>query len=195
MRDLIERQAAIDVLKKISFSHWFECGEYLSEDTREIEIISSNKALEEIEALPTAQPNLQPTCNQLATVVKDTNVPCKDTISRTEAIDAISNWLYDTQTTKTSDEVLLKLPSAQTEPQWIPVSERLPEERGFYLVKVCAEYRPIRIYAFSPWDMDKERKFWINDSDSHSHVFNHFVEAWMPLPEPYRAERRTDDLQ
>ena len=44
------------MMKKISFSHWFECGEYLSEDTREIEIINSNKALEAIEALPSAQP-------------------------------------------------------------------------------------------------------------------------------------------
>ena len=55
MDDLISRQAAIEVLKKISFSHWFEFGEYLSEDTREIEIINGNKALEAIEALPSAQ--------------------------------------------------------------------------------------------------------------------------------------------
>lgn len=56
MKDPIERQDVIDELKKISFSHWFECGEYLSEDTREIKIISENKALEAIEALPPAQP-------------------------------------------------------------------------------------------------------------------------------------------
>ena len=56
MKDPIERQDVIDELKKISFSHWFECGEYLSEDTRGIEIINSNKALEVIEALPSAQP-------------------------------------------------------------------------------------------------------------------------------------------
>ena len=56
MDDTIYRQAAIEALKKISFSHWFECGEYLSEDTREIEIINSNKAFEAIEALPSAQP-------------------------------------------------------------------------------------------------------------------------------------------
>lgn len=59
MKDTIYRQDAIDELKKISFSHWFECGEYLSEDTREIEIISSSKALEAIEALPSAQPEPQ----------------------------------------------------------------------------------------------------------------------------------------
>ena len=58
MSDLISRQAAIEALKKISFLHWFECGEYLSEDTREIKIINSNKALEAIEALPTAQPDI-----------------------------------------------------------------------------------------------------------------------------------------
>ena len=57
MKDPIERQAAIDELKRISFSHCFECGEYLSEDIREIEIINSNKALEAIEALPSAQPD------------------------------------------------------------------------------------------------------------------------------------------
>ena len=54
--DMINRQEAIDELKRISFSHLFECGEYISEDTREIEIISSSKALEAIEALPSVQP-------------------------------------------------------------------------------------------------------------------------------------------
>ena len=58
MDDSISRQAAIDELKRISFSHWFECGEYLSEDTRKIEIINSNKALEAINALPSAQPEV-----------------------------------------------------------------------------------------------------------------------------------------
>ena len=59
MEDPISRQAAINELKRISFSHWFEYGEYLSEDAREIEIISSNKALEAIEALPSAQPQYE----------------------------------------------------------------------------------------------------------------------------------------
>lgn len=60
MKDMIYREDAIDELKKISFSYWFECGEYLSEDTREIKIISSSKALEAIEALPSAQPEAKP---------------------------------------------------------------------------------------------------------------------------------------
>lgn len=56
MDDSISRHAAIEALKKISFSQWFEFGEYPSEDTREIEIINSNKAFEAIKALPPAQP-------------------------------------------------------------------------------------------------------------------------------------------
>lgn len=54
--DLISRQVAFDELKRISFTRWFECGEYLSEDTREMKIISSNKALEVIGALPSVHP-------------------------------------------------------------------------------------------------------------------------------------------
>ena len=57
-----------------------------------------------------AQPDLQPACNQLAT----------DCISRQQAIDAIDciNGV---------EEVLRSLPPVQPEPPWIPVSERLPE--------------------------------------------------------------------
>ena len=56
------------------------------------------------------QPDLQPTCNQLA---KDICVPCKDTISRQDAIDAVSNWLYDGDDRRTVDQLLSALPSAQ----------------------------------------------------------------------------------
>ncbi len=38
MSDLIGRQDAIDAQKKIMFTHLFECGEYISEDTREFSI-------------------------------------------------------------------------------------------------------------------------------------------------------------
>ena len=71
---------------------------------------------------------------------------------------------------------------------WIPVSERTPEENGFYLVTVNAQIRPVRIYGYAPWEMDEERKYWLSDCDDHSHVFNHFVKAWMPLPESYQEE-------
>ena len=141
--DCISRAAAIDALKKISFSHWFEYGEYLSEDTREIKIISSSKALEVIEALPSAQP----------------------------------------------------------EQRWIPVSERLPEYGVAVLTYdghcFCVEKRipTIRDDEGEPITGD----WWVSDdydeydSDYYPNLRDGACIAWMPLPKPYRAERRTDE--
>ena len=56
INDLIRRQDAIDALKKIMFTHLFECGEYIGEDTREFSIVNAEKALDVIEALPSAEP-------------------------------------------------------------------------------------------------------------------------------------------
>lgn len=56
MSDLIERQDAIDALKKIMFTHLFENGEYIGEDTREVSIMNAEKALDVIENLSSAEP-------------------------------------------------------------------------------------------------------------------------------------------
>lgn len=55
MSNLISRKEAIDALKKIMFTHLFENGEYISEDTREISIMNAEKALDVIENLPSAE--------------------------------------------------------------------------------------------------------------------------------------------
>ena len=61
----------------------------------------------------------------------------------------------------------------EIEPKWIPVSERLPEEDGRYLCTYeddiyenCVDFGS---YENGEWYVDK-------------------VIAWMPLPEPYKAE-------
>ena len=69
-------------------------------------------------------------------------------------------------------------PAADVEPRWIPVTERLPEQEGRYLVSCNTDYgiEVARMYI----DEDGERYFgcdW-NDPDD--------IEAWMPLPEPYK---------
>ena len=138
MKDPIERQAAIDELKRISFSHCFECSEYLSEDIREIEIINSNKALEAIEALPSAQP----------------------------------------------------------EPQWIPCSEMEPKKSGRYLCThsgtgiVSPDYYTTHEQAEELF-ADPEDEYL--DLEEYIGWTSKNVIAWMPLPEPYREERRTDE--
>ena len=59
--------------------------------------------------------------------------------------------------------------------KWIPVSERLPEKEGLYLVSVKNDHE--RRYSKTCQYMG--RNHWFARQD---------VEAWMPLPEPYKAE-------
>lgn len=80
-----------------------------------------------------------------------------------------------------------ELPSAQPEPRWIPCSERLPEERGFYLVSVGAPYKTVRVYEYKPCEGYENENLW--KSDDGSYCFNWFVKAWMPLPEPWKGEQ------
>lgn len=56
MSELICREDALDALKKIMFTHLFECGEYINEDTREFSIMNAEKALDVIENLPFIEP-------------------------------------------------------------------------------------------------------------------------------------------
>ena len=67
-------------------------------------------------------------------------------------------------------------PTIEPEPHWIPVTERLPEHSGWYLVTqiltedddqlVCPKWYP----TWSGWYENKQ------------------VIAWMPMPEPWKGE-------
>ena len=61
---------------------------------------------------------------------------------------------------------------ALAEPHWIPVTERLPEASGLYLVSVKNDHE--RRYSKTAWF---EKDVWFARQD---------VIAWMPLPEPYK---------
>ena len=96
-------------------------------------------------------------------------------------------------------EYLKNLPSAQ---QWIPCSERLPEEAGWYLCtykdgRVNTKYWSkdkgwvdnIRLHMFELYDIrsrltKKEVKL-----AEESIYWDDWVKAWMPLPEPMKGEK------
>ena len=121
-----------------------------------------------------------------------------DTISRKAAIEAIDSVLVEDESCKVWFRLAVQnLPSVQPEQQWIPCSERLPEED----TEVLISYR----YKEGEGDTDHVNiditsygtvcfggreihtlKEWRQPFD-YFHA-NYEVIAWMPLPTPYREE-------
>lgn len=116
-----------------------------------------------------------------------------DLIERQAAIDALSKYVDYSDDGKqeiNTDCVfhtLENLPSAQPEPQWIPCSERLPDESGDYML-----YRPhfwganngqITVCYWNNHDWSDNYR---NDSERYLPIIDGM--AWMPLPEPWRGE-------
>jgi len=67
----------------------------------------------------------------------------------------------------------MAIKALEVEPHWIPVTERLPEVSGCYLVSVKNDHE--RRYSKTAW-FGKDAWFARQD-----------VIAWMPLPEPYKG--------
>lgn len=121
-----------------------------------------------------------------------------DLISRQAAIDALAKHMRDMAVMDSFDadtsvdgwkplaeNVLKSVPSAQ--PEWIPCSERLPEEYGDYLITWTTSRRKrpfIAICEGVPYSNEFE---WQLEDYIYAYP-NVKVIAWMPLPEPYKKE-------
>lgn len=68
--------------------------------------------------------------------------------------------------------------------EWIPCSERLPDEEV-----LCCDTRGEMIIGYPYPDEESNTGFSVESDD----VFMIDCAAWMPLPKPYKAERRTDE--
>lgn len=63
--------------------------------------------------------------------------------------------------------------------KWIPVTEKLPEKNGFYLVTVKSRWLNEGTIEVAIAHRSKK-----NTWDMPGKIF-----AWMPLPEPYKEEQ------
>ena len=128
--------------------------------------------------------------------VPDTNVG--DLISRQDAIDALARTAREAF--NLSDEynqylaglidgesAIRQLPSVQSEQRWIPCSERLPDNDERVLATTAWGDVTIAERIYPPIN---DTCWFIHDGNTNATIDD--VVAWMPLPEPYQAERREE---
>ena len=103
---------------------------------------------------------------------------------------ALSEWWYssfgleETEESKAihkvMDEVERYVDHEKSADYWIPCSERLPSEDGFYIAtcdgEICGEDQPFTGFA------EFENRKWVDDEDDYQCVL-----AWMPLPKPWKG--------
>jgi hypothetical protein len=106
--------------------------------------------------------------------------PCEDAIRRQDVLDYIhesemGGWVeLSTETWVEAVTNMTPVIPKQKMWQWIPVSERLPEDNTKVLVTMDATYKEKVLIT---WYQDKEYGFLCG-----------LVTAWMPLPEPYESQ-------
>ena len=130
---------------------------------------------------------------------KRINPKLTDLISRADAIDAVAEeWLSEASAEspyvneddigayRTLAENLFKdVPSAEA--NWIPVSERLPDNKTYVLTTIQVGGR--QPHARSGFYHDG---FFHNDNGDTWRATDKEVIAWMPMPEPYREDGDTE---
>lgn len=162
MSDLIDREAVLDSLK--------EHRALYCDNTPETFSKLSYAEKSRVDELDTA----------IATIINLPSVENKgDLISRQDAIDAVGSMLRRKFGIggNLAEITLTRLPSAEKKGEWIPVSEKLPEERQSVLVW-CPQFK--NIYCAY---LDKEQ-WWI--FGAFVQIVPSEVVAWMPLTEPYQ---------
>lgn len=76
--------------------------------------------------------------------------------------------------------------------QWIPITERTPEDESYILVSF-ENYTGLDIARYE--EDDEGGRFYPGDDDEAYSKCGIYVNAWMPLPEPYREVTDEDNLE
>mgnify|MGYP002517882068 CR=1 FL=1 len=69
--------------------------------------------------------------------------------------------------------------------EWIPVSERLPEEEKIVLITIDSSYYPRPCVDMGFYKVETKKWYWFNAEDIDTSIK---VTGWMPLPEPYKED-------
>jgi len=109
--------------------------------------------------------------------------PCEDAVSRAEVVDELNrlgrNAFKDDTDYDNFFAFLDSLPSVTPTQEWIPCSDRLPEEKVEVLV--TTEWGNITIA-----ERYSANDYFINDGAANADEDE--ITAWMPLPLPWKGE-------
>ena len=101
----------------------------------------------------------------------------------------VSSWMY--AKLAESEEVNRILAEEEKTGGWIPVTERLPEDDKYIMISFENSTLPdIGRYEA---DKDGNGAFYPGDDEKSYVEYDLFVNAWMPLPEPYRESEESHD--
>jgi len=115
-----------------------------------------------------------------------------DLISRQSVIELLNKWSdgygYIEIPTKNAFEAFMRLPSAQPEQRWIPVTEPPKKPDNYPKCEIRKTYYLVSLESgcVESLGYDFDRDEWM--------ITGSPVVAWMPLPEPYQ-ERGKDEEQ
>lgn len=76
--------------------------------------------------------------------------------------------------------------------KWIPITERTPEDESCILVSF-ENYTGLDIARYE--EDDEGGRFYPGDDDEAYSKYGIYVNAWMPLPEPYREVTDEENLE
>lgn len=101
-----------------------------------------------------------------------------------QAIDRLVGHLEWGWSEETVDAIGMGI-HALKETQWIPISERLPEEEECILLSF-ANYTGLDIGRYEK-DGENDKFYPGDDEETYAH-YGLIVNAWMPLPKPYKEK-------
>lgn len=102
-----------------------------------------------------------------------------------EAIEILNSFPHfneEQNTQRIYDAVDMGIKALEQQPRWIPVSERLPEDEQ----EILFSTKTGRVHSGKYHDDDSANQ-WYSHRDK-CRAWNNVVNAWMPLPEPYKTE-------
>lgn len=111
-------------------------------------------------------------------------------MTKKDAIGYLEWMRRDDDLKKDFNDALSVAISALQEPErkWIPVSERLPEDKTAYYLVTLGNFGDFYVYHeeidIARWDRDHRK-----GKDSWHWCKERTVTAWMPLPESWKGEK------